>query len=231
MAAFMSGFISFFSPCILPLIPAYLIFMSGISASHYTEGNPKKYRKIVLFHAFFFIIGFSLVFISLGLATSLLARFFLAYQVYITRIGGLVLILFGLSFLRLIQIPGLESEKKIHLEEKPAGFLGTFLLGMAFSLCWSPCIDTTLSSILTVAGSSMNAGQGFYLLTLYSAGLALPFLIAALLFHRIFALLKPFSAVSRYSMKILGAMLVIIGLILFLGLYGELGLLFQRVFG
>ena len=227
--AFFSGIASFFSPCILPLIPSYLIFISGVSLDNYSEATMRKYRRTVIPHSLCFIAGFSLVFVSLGLTTSYLARFFADYQVYIMRIGGFLLIVMGLYSLNLIRIPFFDREKAIHLKEKPLGLLGSFLVGITFSLGWTPCVGPALSSILIMAGTSSGVREGAYLLGLYSAGLAIPFFIAALLFHRIFTLFNRFRVIAKYSMKVLGALLVIIGFLIFTDQYGLVTSLMARI--
>lgn len=228
--AFFSGILSFFSPCVLPLVPSYLIFLSGISFDDLSGIEFSKYRKLVIIHAISFIVGFSFVFVSLGLTTSLLGGFFSAYQVYILRIGGFILIIMGLTALNLFRIPLLDREGVIHLKEKPVGFFGSFIVGVTFSLGWTPCIGPALSSILIIAGSSKNTLQGVCLLSLYSAGLAIPFLLSAVLFDRIFPLLKRFRPIARHSMKVLGILLILIGLLLFTNYYGEFSGLVTRIF-
>jgi cytochrome c-type biogenesis protein len=208
----------------LPLIPSYLIFISGITFDNYNELEFKKYRKIVLIHSIFFVLGFSFVFISLGMSSSLLGKFLSTYQTYIKRLGGLILILMGLYYLNIIRIPMLDHEKIIHLKEKPVGLLGSFIVGITFSIGWTPCIGPALSSILIIASTTQNILEGVYLLSLYSLGLAIPFIISSLIFDRLFTLLKRFTYVVKYSMKIMGMLLVIIGVLLFSSYYSTLSL-------
>lgn len=217
--AFLSGVLSFFSPCILPLVPSYLIFISGINARDFRQEELRKHRKTVVLHSIAFIIGFSVVFISLGITSSLIGRFLFAYQEYLMRAGGLILIFFGLYSLNLVRIPFLDQEKAFHLEKKPLGFLGSFVVGMTFSLGWTPCVGPALTSILIIAGTSTRIHEGALLLTIYAAGLAIPFFIAALVFDRLFQLLNRFSSLARYATKILGVLLVIVGLLLFINAF------------
>jgi cytochrome c-type biogenesis protein len=216
--------LSFFSPCILPLVPSYLIFISGITFDNYNELEFKKYRKIVLIHSISFIFGFSVVFVSLGISSSLIGKFLSTYQTYIMRFGGLILILMGLYYLNIIRIPMLNHEKIIHLKEKPVGLLGSFIVGITFSVGWTPCVGPSLSSILIIASTTQNILEGIYLLSLYSLGLAIPFIISALIFDRLFTLLKRFSHIVRYSMKVMGILLIIIGVLLFSSYYSTLSL-------
>ncbi|MCX5803086.1 MAG: cytochrome c biogenesis protein CcdA [Proteobacteria bacterium] len=224
IVAFSTGMLSFFSPCILPLVPSYLIFISGITFDNYNELEFKKYRKIVLIHSISFIFGFSVVFVSLGISSSLIGKFLSTYQTYIMRFGGLILILMGLYYLNIIRIPMLNHEKIIHLKEKPVGLLGSFIVGITFSVGWTPCVGPALSSILIIASTTQNILEGIYLLSLYSLGLAIPFIISALIFDRLFTLLKKFSHIVRYSMKVMGILLIIIGVLLFSSYYSTLSL-------
>ena len=164
--AFIGGVLSFFSPCILPLVPSFLIYISGASVSQYSDLSDKKYRKRILLHSISFIVGFSLVFISLGLSSSFLGNLFSLYEKWIMRVGGLLLIIMGLSMLNVLKIPFLNQEKMIRLNEKPAGLLGSFVVGVTFSLGWTPCIGPVLASILLIASSSGSVLGGAFLLSL-----------------------------------------------------------------
>jgi cytochrome c-type biogenesis protein len=220
MIAFLSGLLSFFSPCILPLVPSYLIFISGITFDDYTGLQPGKYRKIVLIHSLAFIVGFSFVFVALGISSSALGRLLSSYQVYVMRIGGFILIILGLYYLDIIKMPFLNREKVFHLKEKPVGLFGSFIIGVTFSLGWTPCVGPALSSILIIASTAENIWEGIYLLGLYSLGLAIPFLISALLFDQLFGLLKKYSSIVKYSMKFLGVLFIVIGILFFSSYWG-----------
>lgn len=220
MIAFLSGLLSFFSPCILPLVPSYLIFISGITFDDYTGLQSGKYRKIVLIHSLAFIAGFSFVFVALGISSSALGRLLSNYQVYVMRIGGFILIILGLYYLDVIRMPFLNREKVFHLKEKPVGLFGSFIIGITFSLGWTPCVGPALSSILIIASTTENIWEGIYLLGLYSLGLAIPFLISALLFDQLFGLLKKYSSIVKYSMKFLGVLFIVIGILFFSSYWG-----------
>lgn len=220
VVALMAGMLSFFSPCILPIIPSYLVFISGITLNNCDEAELRKYRKIVIVHALSFIFGFSFVFVSLGLSTSLIGKFFFDYQTYIMRFGGLLLIIMGLNLLNIIKIPFLNQEKMVHLKEKPLGFFGSFIVGATFSIGWTPCVGPVLSSILLIAGTSDAISEGVYLLSFYSLGLAIPFFLSAIFFHKIFRLLQRFTAVTRFATKVLGGILIAIGLLLLTNYFG-----------
>ena len=225
LIAFGSGILSFFSPCVLPLIPSYLIFISGISVDNYNEVLSSKYRKNVLIHSIAFVLGFSFVFMTLGFSSSFIGNILSSYQTYIVKAGGLILIVMGLFYLNIIKIPILNQEKVIQLKEKPVGIFGSFVVGITFSLGWTPCIGPALSSILVIASTTENVFQGVYLLGLYSLGMAIPFLISSLLCNRLLGFLKRYGHFVRYSMKILGVLLIIIGLLLVTSYFGTLSLM------
>lgn len=220
MVAFISGLLSFFSPCILPLVPSYLIFISGITFDDYTELQSKKYRKIVLIHSLAFILGFSFVFVVLGISSSALGKLLSNYQVYVTRIGGFILIILGLYYLDLVKIPFLNREKVFHLKKKPFGLFGSFIIGITFSLGWTPCVGPALSSILIIASTTEDIWEGVYLLGIYSLGLAIPFLVSALIFDQLFGLLKKYISIVKYSMKVLGVLFILIGVLFFSSYWG-----------
>jgi len=229
LIAFGSGILSFFSPCVLPLIPSYLIFISGISVDNYNEVLSSKYRKNVLIHSIAFVLGFSFVFMTLGFSSSFIGNILSSYQTYIVKAGGLILIVMGLFYLNIIKIPILNQEKIIQLKEKPVGIFGSFIVGITFSLGWTPCIGPALSSILVIASTTENVFQGVYLLGLYSLGMAIPFLISSLLCNKLLGFLKRYGHLVRYSMKILGILLIIIGLLLITSYFGTLSLILGQV--
>ena len=214
IVAFSSGVLSFFAPCVLPLIPSYLVFISGASFDNTEEFKSIKFKSTMLTHAIAFVLGFSFVFISLGISSSLIGEFLSTYQTYISRAGGILLIIMGLFSLNLIKIPFLNQEKMIQLKKKPLGIFGSFVVGIAFSLGWTPCIGPALSSILIIASTEGSARKGAHLLSMYSLGLAVPFVISAILFDRLLGFLKRYGSIVRYSMKIMGILLIIIGLLL-----------------
>ncbi len=220
--AFSAGVLSFFSPCVLPLVPSYLIVISGASISSYDELSTSRHRKTLLLHALSFIIGFSLVFVCLGVSSSLLGVVFSTYERWIVRIGGIFLILFGLNMLNVIKIPFLNQEKMYHMKSKPIGLAGSFLIGVTFSFGWTPCIGPVLASILLIASTSNTVMQGFYLLSLYSLGLAVPFFIAALLVGRILQLMQRYGWIMKYASWVIGGLLIAVGLLLVTGYFARL---------
>lgn len=221
--ALSAGVLSFFSPCVLPLVPSYLIFISGASISSYAElSSTRKQRVTLLLHSVAFIAGFSFVFVALGVSSSYLGGLFSAYERWIVRIGGLLLIVFGLNMLNIVKIPFLNQEKMCHLRTKPIGYLGSFAIGITFSLGWTPCIGPVLASILLIASTTSTVTQGMYLLSLYSLGLAIPFFVAALLVGRILYLMQKYGWVVKYSSYVIGGLLIVIGVLLATGYYTRL---------
>jgi cytochrome c-type biogenesis protein len=213
-AAFVAGLLSFFSPCVLPLIPAYFTFITGFSIEELTEKYNSEIRKKVFLSTFLFVLGFSLVFILMGASASYLGGLMYTYKKLIRIIGGILIIILGIHLTGLIRIPGLDFEKRITLEKKPLHFLGTLIIGMAFGAGWSPCIGPLLGSILIIAGSQETVWQGVILLGIYSAGLAIPFIIISIFINFLLTFIKKASKVLKYVNVMAGVVLIVVGLIL-----------------
>jgi cytochrome c-type biogenesis protein len=213
-AAFLAGFLSFLSPCVLPLIPAYFTFITGFSLEELNENRNSEIRKKVVFSTVSFVCGFSMVFILMGASASYLGGLIYNYRETIRIIGGILIILMGVHLTGIIRIPGLDVEKRIHMERKPLHFLGTFIIGMAFGAGWSPCIGPLLGSILIIAGSQETVRQGIVLLAIYSAGLALPFIILSVFIHLLLMVIKKASGFLQYVTAAAGILMIIVGLIL-----------------
>lgn len=213
-AAFVAGLLSFFSPCVLPLIPAYFTFITGFSIEELTEEYNSEIRKKVFLSTFLFVLGFSLVFILMGASASYLGGLMYTYKKLIRVIGGILIIILGIHLTGLIRIPGLDFEKRINLEKKPLHFFGTLIIGMAFGAGWSPCIGPLLGSILIVAGSQETVWQGVILLGIYSAGLAIPFIIMSIFINFLLIFIKKASKVLKYVNVVAGVVLIVVGLIL-----------------
>ncbi len=220
--AFILGFLSFLSPCILPLIPSYVSFITGISLEDFKTGNKALIRKLTIINSSAFIIGFSTVFILFGVFSSQLSFILYAYfEIFgigfkLYQLGGLVIIFFGLYVMDIIKVGFLSMEKRIHLKSKPKGSIGSFTVGLTFAAGWTPCIGVGLTPILTIAGTSGEAFYGFKLLSVYSAGLGIPFFITSLAIN---SFLSHFSAILKYMrvIKILsGLLLIAFGVILLL---------------
>jgi cytochrome c-type biogenesis protein len=214
MIALTAGILSFLSPCVLPLVPSYLTFVTGMSLEDLQEGVD---RRTTLIHSLLFVVGFSLVFILLGASASFLGQFFRVYQVWITRIGGLVIIVLGLHLTGVLKLTPLMREKRVQLNDKPAGYLGTVGVGAAFAAGWTPCIGPVLGAILTYGFSQQTMWAGVGLLTVYSIGLAIPFLLSALLLDWFLQTFKRFRKYMHAVEILSGVLLVFLGLLLMTG--------------
>ena len=212
-AALIAGLLSFFSPCILPLIPAYFTFITGLSLDELTEDTRKTRQKVIL-ATLAYVCGFSTVFIFLGASASFMGGIIARYSWIVRYMGGGIILVFGCHLLGLINIRGLNFERRIHLDEKPMHIMGTFIIGMAFGAGWSPCIGPMLGSILIVAGSQETVMQGIILLSIYSAGLALPFLLISFFINRIIGIIRRATKVLGYVNKVAGILLIIMGILL-----------------
>ncbi|GAB6082188.1 cytochrome c biogenesis protein CcdA [Desulfuromonas carbonis] len=226
--ALSAGVLSFFSPCVLPLIPSYLTYITGLSFQQLQEAHPTaKVRVVVLLHSLTFILGFSLVFISLGALAGLASASFQSHLreglVWVQRVGGLLIFLFGVHMSGLFHFGVLLGEKRVHIQTKPSGFIGTLVVGIAFAAGWTPCIGPILGGILAmVAGTSGGAGRGILLLACYSVGLGIPFLISGLLFHGFLGFFNRFRKHIRIMEILTGVLLMAVGVMLFFGFFGKL---------
>lgn len=213
-AAFLAGLLSFFSPCVLPLIPAYFTFITGFSLEELTAESNAVIRKKVVLSTLSYVSGFSLVFILLGASASFLGGLIYSYKEFIRIIGGIIIIIMGIHLTGIFRIPGLEFEKRLTINKKPLHLLGTFVIGMAFGVGWSPCIGPLLGSILILAGSRETVWQGVMLLGTYSAGLALPFIVISIFINYLLQFMKKASRILKYVHAAAGVLLIIVGLIL-----------------
>lgn len=226
--AFAGGLLSFLSPCILPIAPGYLGIISGTSLANLEAESVSKRRVLTATVAF--ILGFSVVFISLGMASSYLGQFLLKYRKLIAQIGGLIVIVLGLHQAGWLPITWLYQEKRVQINHH-IGISGAFLTGLAFSLGWTPCISPILGSILTLAGTQGHVGKGILLLALYSLGLAVPFLLLALGFEQVSRGMSRLKPYIRYFEWISGILLILMGLLLITGSLTSLSAWFNRLTG
>ncbi len=212
--AFLYGLLSFFSPCVLPLIPSYFCFITGMSLEQLSNASNAVVRRKIIFATLAFVSGFSLVFVVLGLSASVLGGFLSAYRNWIRISGGMLIILFGLHMTGLVTIPLFQYEKRLQVSQKPLHFLGTFFIGMAFGAGWTPCIGPILASLLVMAQDQETMGQAGWLLGTYSAGMALPFLILSVGINFLLVFLRKASKVLRWVNPVAGTLLIITGLLL-----------------
>ncbi len=213
-AAFLAGLLSFFSPCVLPLIPAYFSFISGYSLEKFTGDIHSEVRAKVVISTLAFVLGFTFVFILLGASATFLGNLFLKYASVIRIVGGLIIIVFGVHLTGLIRIKPLEFEKRIYLDRKPVHFGGAFIIGMAFVAGWTPCIGPILGSILIVAGNQETVWHGVLLLSIFSAGMAIPFLVLSVFIGFLMNFLKNATRVLKYVNLGAGVLLILIGVLL-----------------
>jgi len=217
-AAFLAGLLSFFSPCILPLIPAYFTFITGFSLEELTgEKSNTAIRNRVILSTIFYVLGFSSVFILMGASASFLGGMIDTYKDFIRIIGGILIIILGIHLTGIVRIPVLDYEKRLHFNKKPFHFLGTFVIGMAFGAGWSPCIGPLLGSILIIAGSQETVWQGIVLLSIYSVGLAIPFIIISIFINLFLGFVNKASRLMKFMNPAAGTLLILVGLLLITG--------------
>ncbi len=213
-AAFLAGLLSFFSPCILPLIPVYFTFISGTSVEGLNQSAISKPHKRVIIATLLYILGFSAVFIILGASASYLGVALQKHRDVIRVIGGVLVVIFGLHMIGILRLRWLDFEKRIHLHQRPAHFGGAFIVGMAFGAGWSPCIGPLLGSILILAGNQETVQEGILLLSVFSFGLALPFLVLALCINYLLVFIKKASRGLKPLNVTAGVLLIVVGLFL-----------------
>jgi cytochrome c-type biogenesis protein len=223
--AFMAGFLSFLSPCVLPLIPSYVTFITGMSLDELTTRD--RDRRAVLVHAVLFVIGFTLVFVTLGASVTFLGALFGYARRWVERVGGVLLIVFGLYLVGLLRLPGAAREWRVHLSDKPLGYFGTVLVGVTFGAGWTPCIGPVLSGILTLAATRDSVADGVGLLFVYSAGLAVPFLAAALLLDRFLGGVRKIGPWYPWISRVSGGLLIAVGLLMITGSFSLLSAMLQ----
>jgi cytochrome c-type biogenesis protein len=213
--AFAAGVFSFLSPCVLPLIPSYLSFVSGVSVEEMRGAQAAaRVRTRVVLNSAAFILGFSLVFVSLGASASFLGGLFLGYRNFIRLMGGAFVVLVGLYLVGLFKIAALERYLQFNLKDKPAGYLGSVLVGITFAVAWTPCVGPVLGAVLALAGASGEVGRGIFLLSSYAAGLALPFFLSALAVNSFFQFSQRFRRYIHAVHVMGGVLLIIVGVLL-----------------
>ncbi len=217
--AFTSGLFSFLSPCVLPLFPSYLSFVTGMSVSDLSADLTAATRRRVMLHAVAFVVGFSVVFVALGASFSAAGAFLLDYRDWIRRVGGVLIVVFGLYVVGVLRIGIFGRAQQLQLNAKPAGYVGSFIVGLTFAIGWTPCVGPILGAILSLAGTADTVRRGVGLLVAYSAGLGVPFLLSAAAlgaFLKFFKRYRPFiPVVERFA----GVMLVVVGFLVVTNYY------------
>ena len=232
VGAFIAGFLSFVSPCVLPLIPSFITYITGLSFADLQAEHPThKVRQLTILHTLLFIAGFTFVFVLLGASATFVGGFLQQHMAAIRKVGGLLIIIFGIHITGLVPIKFLLGEKRVNIHRKPAGYLGSFMVGIAFAAGWTPCIGPILASILMVAATEETVFRGIYLLLTYSMGLAIPFFLSSLLMHQFLTLFNRFKRFIRLFEIVTGIFLIVVGILIFGNYLTKLGRMFTMLFG
>lgn len=221
LSAFFAGLISFISPCVLPLIPAYLSFISGLSIEELkSENNKWKAASRVSLNSLLFILGFSVVFVSMGASATYLGSFLRYHFSIFNKIAGIVIVILGFHFLGVYRIPWLYYEKRFHNKGKTLGILTPFIVGLFFAFGWTPCVGPILAGVLLLASNQTTVVKGMILLVFYSAGLGIPFLITGVGFNLFLNVFEKIKRYFRIIEIISGLFLILVGALIFLGSLG-----------
>ena len=215
--ALLAGVVSFLSPCVLPIVPPYLAYMSGVTVTEMSGENSARRRAII--SALFFVMGLSTVFLLLGFTASAFGAFFLQNQILFARISGAVIILFGLHFLGIVRIPFLDREARMDAGDKGGSSFGAYVLGLAFAFGWTPCIGPQLGAILSLAASEASVTRGTFLLGVYAAGLGIPFLLAAMFISRAMRVMDKLKRHMKLIERVMGGLLLLVGVAMLTGAF------------
>ncbi len=222
LVAFSAGLLSFLSPCVLPLVPSYITFITGLGLE-----DVSRARRTTIVHALLFVLGFSFIFVALGAGATAFGQLMLQYRTWIARVGGVLMIAMGLWMLGVLRINALQTERRVHLSDKPLGYLGTVVVGIAFGAGWTPCLGPTLGAILLLAANETDMVKGIGLLSAYSAGLAVPFLVSAVALERFLAFFQRFKRNLGTVNRVAGVLLIVVGVLMFTGWFERLAALLQ----
>jgi cytochrome c-type biogenesis protein len=216
VAAFSAGLLSFVSPCVLPLVPSYISYVTGLSIEQLTDSTARsKLKKTIVVNALLFIGGFSAVFISFGASASFIGQALVTYQDVVRRVGGIVIVVFGLYLLGILNISFLKMEHRFQFRSRPAGYVGSFLIGVAFAAGWTPCVGPVLGTILLYASTTESMLNGVLLLTSYSLGLGVPLFLTALGVDRFLAYFKQARMYLWGVSTVSGVMLIVVGVMIY----------------
>lgn len=216
IAAFSAGLLSFVSPCVLPLVPSYISYITGLSVEQLTDaGERSRYKKAIVVNALLFIAGFSSVFVAFGASASFIGEIFQTYNEFIRKVGGVLVVLFGLYLLGILNLNFLKVEHRYQFRNRPTGYVGSFVIGIAFAAGWTPCVGPVLGGILMYAATTESLLNGVLLLSFYSLGLGLPFLITALGVDRFLAYFKEVRAYLWGVSTVSGIFLIIVGIMIY----------------
>ena len=226
----LAGLLSFLSPCVLPIVPGYLCFLAGTSLDKIASGEDASKERNVFYFALSFVFGFSTVFILLGASATLLSGLIYEYLDILRIVGGIIIIIFGIHFMQIIQLPFLNRDTRYQIESYRPGIVGSYVIGLSFAFGWTPCIGPILGSVLSIAASSETVTYGIVLLMLYSADLGIPFLLAA---YAINGFMRFLSKIRNYIRAIeifTGVLLVIFGILILTNRIQELAFFFIKYF-
>jgi cytochrome c-type biogenesis protein len=224
LIAFLGGLLSFLSPCVLPLVPSYLGFVTGL-----TFDEMSGRRRIAMVHAALFVLGFTLIFLLFGASATALGRVLKYYDVWLQRVGGALIVVFGLYCLGVLRLGFLDRDARVHIDRKPLGYLGSVLVGMAFAAGWTPCIGPVLGGILGLAATQEQLGRGMVLLASYSMGLAVPFLVAAFAVETFLDWFQRFRKHLRWIQRVSGLLLLLVGILLMTGQFTRMAAWLQSL--
>jgi cytochrome c-type biogenesis protein len=228
--AFLAGLLSFASPCVLPLVPPYLAYISGVSVDQLRDDSAASARVRILLVALCFVAGFSTVFVALGATASWIGQAVSAYLGILGYVAGVLIAVMGLHFLHVLRIPFMDRTARVGVTEKPAGLAGAYVIGLAFGFGWSPCVGPVLAAILLMAGAADSASEGAQLLLIYSLGIGLPFLVAAAFASAFMRWTARFRGRLDLIEKAMGALLVVTGVLIFTGLMPTIAFWLIEVF-
>ncbi len=214
--ALLAGLLSFLSPCVLPLVPSYVSFITGLGMEELEQGG-EHVKRVTLVHALLFVAGFTLIFLAMGAGATAVGQLLREHKELVARVGGVIIIFFGLLLLGWIPVPALSREKRYQFQNKPVGYVGTVAVGIAFGAGWVPCIGPILGAILTLAANTESVGHGMALLFVYSLGLAIPFVLSAVALTAFLAWFQKFRRYIRYVEWAAGILLILVGLVLVTG--------------
>jgi len=231
LAALFAGILSFISPCVLPLVPGYISFISGVSIEDLRdEAKRSTASRKIFFSAFIFVLGFSTVFVLLGATATTIGNFLITNLALLSQIAGVILIIFGLHVVGLMRIPFLNYEARFQNSAKPTTLLGTFTVGLAFGFGWTPCIGPILGAILAIAGSQESVTQGILLLAVYSLGLGLPFLLTAAATAKLLQTMNRIKKHFRTVELVSGGFLIVVGVLMIFNMFTVLNGVLARWF-
>lgn len=221
--AFIAGLLSFVSPCVLPLLPSYVSFITGMSFEAITgEEDRARVKRMTAIHSLFFILGFSIVFVSLGASATFVGNFLNQQQLAFQKVGGVIIILLGTHFTGVINFGLLQKDKRFHIKDKPLGYAGSLLVGISFAMGWTPCIGPILAAILMYATTTSSMGHGMALLFTYSMGLGIPFFLSSLAINTFLSTFKRIAPYMKVVTVVSGVFLIGVGLLIFTNNFGIL---------